>query len=128
MGTAPEGREEEGGGVSSSSRRKGSGGEREVAKILAAAGLTEAVRMPLSGALADFPGDVRLNGWCAEVKRTERLDLWGAWRQACAAARGGVDPIVFNRRNHSPWLATLEIQTWAEMENELREWRRRLAA
>ncbi len=108
------------------SRQKGANAEREVAKILAAAGLTEAVRMPLSGASPDFPGDVRLNGWCCEVKRVERLDLPGAWRQVCAAARGGVHPIVFHRSSRQPWLATLEMTTWAGMENELRE--RRLAA
>ena len=57
--------------MTSPSKRKGSNGERECAKFLASYGLEEAIRQPFSGALSDFPGDVRLHGFCAEVKRRE---------------------------------------------------------
>jgi Holliday junction resolvase len=104
----------------SASKEKGTRGENEVVKLLVKAGLTEAKRMPLSGAVAGFEGDVFLNGWCVETKRTERLDLWV---QACAAARGGRHPILFFRRNHSDWLVTLDARTWAGEQAELRELR-----
>lgn len=113
--------------MSRASKDKGYRGERELAKLLASCGLTEATRMPLSGSLPDFPGDVRLDGFCVEVKRTERLDLWGSLKQAAAAARGGRVPLLFFRRNHSPWYVVLEAKEWAAREAELRELRRRAA-
>ena len=110
-----------------SSKTKGAGGEREVAKILAAAGLIEAARMPLSGAIPDFPGDVRLDGYSVEVKRTERFQVWAALKQAYAAASGGRIPVVIFRRNQGEWHVIESLESWAEKECELREFRRLFA-
>jgi Holliday junction resolvase len=108
--------------MSTPSQRKGSNGEREAAKALAEYGLAEARRHPMSGVLADFPGDVFLHEFCVEVKRTERLDLPGAIRQAEAAARGGRIPIVIHRRNNDKWRVTEGLETWAP---RVAEWRSR---
>jgi hypothetical protein len=113
--------------VSNPAKRKGSNAERELAKLFADCGLDEAHRQPLSGAVPDFPGDVNLNGYLVECKRTERLDLWAAIRQAAAAARGGRVPIVCFRRSRSPWYTVIETTEFAAMERELREWRGRFA-
>ena len=98
-------------------------GENEVVQLLRKHGLSEAKRMPLSGAVAGFEGDVSLNGFAVEIKYRERLDLWGAIRQAAAAARGGRIPIVVFRRNRSEWYVVEPLESWAAREAELREWR-----
>jgi Holliday junction resolvase len=104
----------------SAAKQKGSDAERELAKLLVAAGLTEAKRTPLSGALSDWPGDIVLDGFAVECKRQETTSIWKWWAQACAAARGGRHPILFFRRNHSDWLVTLDAKTWAGEQAELR--------
>jgi Holliday junction resolvase len=108
--------------VSTPSKRKGSNGERDAAKKLAEYGLTEARRHPMSGILADFPGDLALHGFCVEVKRTERLDLPGAIRQAAAAARGDTIPVVIFRRNQGKWYVCEPLESWAPRVAELRQW------
>ena len=105
----------------SAAKRKGSAGERELARLFSKAGLTEAARTPLSGALADYPGDVRLDGYCVEVKRQERVTIWKWIAQAAAAARGGRVPIVCFRRNRSQWYTVIPTEDFAAMERELRE-------
>lgn len=53
---------------------------------------------------------VGLPGHHVEVKRTERLSIWAAMRQAEADCAEGDVPIVFTRRNREPWLVVL----WGE--------------
>lgn len=80
------------------SRRKGKRGELEVVDILRAAGF-DARRTPNSGGLS-WPGDVQgVEGYVFEVKRTERLNLSAALRQAYGGARGGAIPVVAWRRS-----------------------------
>jgi Holliday junction resolvase len=99
--------------VSNSERRKGAEGEREVAAILRAYGLT-AERVPNSGGLT-MKGDLTgVLGYHFEVKRQEtlRLPLW--MRQAEAEA--GLDvPVVAYRQSHGRWYAALPLGALAEL-------------
>jgi Holliday junction resolvase len=109
----------EGVGVSKSSKRKGSGGELEVAAILRDAGFPNASRTPYSGADSRWAGDVMgVDGWTIEIKRTERLDLYGSLRQVYAAARGGNQPALAFRRNASPWHVVVPLEEWARLVHE----------
>jgi hypothetical protein len=54
--------------MTSAAKRKGSGFEREVVEFLKAAGLP-AKRVPLSGAMAEYKGDVMMGGYVIECKR-----------------------------------------------------------
>lgn len=90
------------------SRRKGASGELEVQELARAHGFHACRRAFASGASGG--GDLTgIPGVHVEVKRTERLDLPGAFRQAQAAADRGEIPVVAHRSNNQPWLATLPL-------------------
>lgn len=44
-----------------------------------------------------------------EAKRTERLALHAAMRQAVRDANGHAIPVVMHRRSREPWLVTMEL-------------------
>lgn len=94
--------------MSRSQREKGAAGEREVQEIARAHGFDACRRAFASGAQggADLTG---IPGIALEVKRTERLNLPAAFRQAQAAAHHTEIPVVAHRSNRQPWLATLEL-------------------
>ena len=90
------------------SRRKGAEGERELAALLSACGFPALRTCQERGGL-DTP-DVLGSGlevFHVEVKRTERLDLPGALAQAARDSLGRRIPLIFHRRNRTPWLAVL---------------------
>lgn len=90
------------------SRDKGAIGEREVQDLARAHGFTSCRRAFASGASGG--GDLTgIPGVHMEVKRTERLDLPGAWRQATTAADPTEIPVVAHRSSRQPWLATLPL-------------------
>lgn len=95
--------------MSRASRDKGARGELEVLGLLHAHGWPRATRNFASGARGN--GDLAGGpaGVVFEVKRTERLDLPAAFRQAAADAGEDAVPVVAHRRNGSPWLATLPL-------------------
>ena len=90
------------------SREKGKRGEREFAALCRQFGFEARRGQQYSGEGGD---DVAgLPGFHIEVKRTERLDLYGAMGQAArdaAKREGAPHPLVAHRRNHSEWLAVL---------------------
>lgn len=95
-------------------KRKGSEGEREVCRILEAAGFTNAHRneQRMIGGY-DNP-DIDADGLCCfhmEVKRVERLNVSEAMKQARRDAAGRV-PIVIHRRTREPWLVTMPLEDW----------------
>jgi hypothetical protein len=89
-------------GVPVNSRAKGARGEREFIDLHLAHYWPEAKRN-----LDQFGDDKRdcLNvaGVHWQIKRTERLDLWAAIRQAESEARADDVPVVAFRRNRSRW-------------------------
>ena len=92
------------------SKDKGRRGEREVAKILREAGFENARRgCQYSGVNGD-PDVVGLPGVHLEVKYRERLDIYGAYEQSRADAKGMEIPWVVHRKNGKPWLCTMSFE------------------
>ena len=93
-----------------SPKAKGSEGERDAAKALTKIGI-EAFKQPLSGALIDFPYDLRasLNGrrYSVEVKRYNR-------NAAVEKLRNGADLLLY-RADHGEWCAWMPLTTLANL-------------
>lgn len=89
------------------SKRKGSAAEREFAAIIGGS------RMPLSGSVRGFEGDVKGLGMVWEVKR-RRNDF----RRIYGWLEGeGIDALAI-RADRKPWLVVMEAEKlleWAEM-------------
>lgn len=98
------------------SRDKGKRGERELASILRAYGYDCRRGQQYHGG-GDSPDVTGLPGVHIEVKRTERLDLYGAMAQAKSDADGL--PVVMHRKNDSPWVVIMELEDWMTI---YREW------
>ena len=97
------------------SQRKGAGGERELAAILRAHGYD--VERGGSLTFGSMPDVVGLPGVHIECKRVEKLNVLEAYQQAARDAEAFRDgtPVLFHRRNRSPWLVTLSLVDWLEM-------------
>lgn len=96
--------------MSKASKQKGKLGEREVAALLKDYGYEARRGYQYLGGSHDEP-DVKHNipGIHIEVKRTERLNLGAAYRQAEGDA-GTKTPVVFHRSSRQPWLVTINAQ------------------
>lgn len=93
------------------SREKGKAGERDFAKFLRAHGVEARRGQQFSGG-DDSPDVVHaIDGVHFEVKRTERLELHAALKQAIIDAPEGAMPVVAHRRNRGDWIAIVPM-TW----------------
>lgn len=94
------------------SQKKGRGGELEICRILQAHGIPAEPGQAVSyGATPDIVG---VDGVHCEIKRVERLNVPAAMQQAvrdAAKFQDGV-PVLFHRRNRSPWLCTMLLEDW----------------
>jgi len=97
-------------------RDKGARGQREAMALIV--GFGGEVHRGAQGGAHDADPDLRVEfgRWklAVEVKRRERLDLPGWWRQAVGyAAAGGEDvlPVVMWRRSREEWLAAVRAET-----------------
>lgn len=96
------------------SRDKGKRGEREVAGLLRARGLSARRGQQYNG--SDGSADVvGLPGWHIEVKRVEAFKLYDALAQAESDARKGETPVVFHRRNGKRWVAVLDAGDFLDL-------------
>lgn len=98
------------------SRAKGTGGEREWASFLRAAGFDARRGQQFSGG-ADSPDVIceDLRNFHFEVKRTEALRLYPAMAQAVQDADGGPTPVVVHRRNRKEWLVIMRAEDWLDL-------------
>ena len=98
-----------------SSQTKGAGGERELASILTDRGYQ--VKRGGSLSYGEKPDLYGLPGVHIEVKRTEKLNLHAAMKQAERDAQRFQDgaPTVFHRMNREPWLVTMHLTDWLEI-------------
>ena len=96
------------------SRAKGAAGEREVASILRGRGYAARRGQQFAGG-PDSPDVVGLPGFHVEVKRTERLDLYGALGQATKDSGQYEIPVVLHRRNNRHWVAVLDMDDFLDM-------------
>lgn len=87
---------------------KGKAGERELAKIIRAAGWEARRSQQYCG--ADGDGDLThsIPGLHIECKRVERLNVLKAYQQAVRDAGSNI-PSVMHRCNRSTWLVTLSL-------------------
>lgn len=93
------------------SKAKGSAGERELVQYLVSMGYTDAHRNDQRYVGGHDNPDVDAKGLKRlhlEVKRTERLNLSAAMKQAQSDAVGRV-PAVVSRRNREPWLISMRL-------------------
>jgi hypothetical protein len=88
------------------SRQKGARGEREFIQNHLAPYWPDACRN-LDQYGSDKRDCLRAGGVHWQIKRTERLNLWAAIRQAETEASPTDLPIVAFRRNRSPWMCAL---------------------
>lgn len=90
------------------SRDKGKRGELEIAHILQEHGYPARRSVQFNGwqGEADVIG---VDGIHIEVKRVERLNIDAAMDQSKRDAKGDEIPVVFHRRNNREWLATLPL-------------------
>jgi Holliday junction resolvase len=92
------------------SRDKGCRGERELAAELRRLFDIEARRGVQYHGGEDSPDVVAdLPGVHIEVKRTERLGLYPAMKQAAADAGADKVPVVCHRANHQDWVAIVRL-------------------
>jgi len=102
--------------MSKTERDKGARGQREAMALIVGFG-ADAVHRGAQGGAHDADPDLRVEfgRWklAVEVKRRERLDLPGWWRQAVGYAAGGEDvlPVVMWRRSREEWLAAVRAET-----------------
>lgn len=97
------------------SRDKGKVGEREVAQILREQGFGEARRGVQYSGGPGSPDVVGLPHVHLEVKRTERLNLYGALAQAIDEAAAGETPVVVHRSSRRDWVAILPLDKYLEL-------------
>lgn len=91
------------------SRRKGKAGEREVAKILRP--LWPDVKRGWQSRSGEDAPDVDGSPYWVEVKRTERENIRSAYNQGMEATDGR-PVLVFSRRSRTPWLVTMDVETF----------------
>ena len=97
------------------SQRKGRGGEKELSEVLNAYGYSTSPGGALNfGKEPDVSGLPNIH---IECKRSERLNLTDAMRQAVTDAKrfGDGVPTVFHRKNRQPWYVTMRLQDWIEL-------------
>jgi len=99
--------------MSKTSREKGKRGEREVASLLREYGYDARRGQQYHGG-SDSPDVVGLAGVHIEVKRTERLDLYGALAQSKGDA-GEEMPIVVHRKNNAEWVVIQPLKDWIDL-------------
>lgn len=94
------------------SQRKGADGERELAAVLREYGYS--IERGGSMSFGEVPDLVGLCGIHIEVKRTERLNVSAAMKQADRDSERFKDgaPAVFHRRSREPWLVTMRLTDW----------------
>ena len=96
------------------SRQKGSGGERELSRILREHGYNCRRGQQYSGTNGDADV-VGLPGVHIECKRVERLNISEAMKQAVRDANAAEVPAVFHRKNREGWLVTMRLEDWIKM-------------
>lgn len=107
------------------SKQKGKKGELELSHKLNDLGFntrrTAQYNGKEQGSLADLVG---IEGVHIECKRVEKLNIIEAMEQARRDSKDGEAPMVFHRRNRTPWLVTMSLEDWAVREHLYqKEWK-----
>lgn len=107
----------------SSKKAKGSRLERKVAELYRRYDIDpKATRMPMSGAMTHFKGDIwKPNDYAYidECKNSERIKLWEFWEQAESQATGARIPILHISSNNRPILTVMRAETYFDLRREI---------
>jgi Holliday junction resolvase len=97
--------------VSATERRKGKEGELEVVRILRDHGWPQAERTA-RGVSQDGRGDIANGPLQAhlEVRRRERINIWGCLEDAERGAAEGETPMLVFRRSRGRWYVALPLE------------------
>lgn len=108
-------------------RDRGKRGELEVAEILRPIFPEVRTRRAGGESAEDTRGSdlVGAEPYVIQVKRRERLNVVEAWNEAAQNAKGAVPLLVF-RRDRGPWLVTMSLAEWMELERARQALARRL--
>jgi len=102
-----------------SKKAKGNRAERRVAELYRKYDIDpKATRMPMSGAMTHFKGDIwKPNdfGYVDEVKNQEKVKLWEWWSQAESQAVGMQTPVLHITGNHRPILTVITIEEYMNL-------------
>jgi len=102
-------------GMPKNGNRKGKDGERELAEYFRSRGYEARRGKQFSGG-DDSPDVVHsLPGVHVECKRVENLNVIQALDQAIRDAGPGKKPVVFHRKNRTPWLVTLKAEDFFDL-------------
>lgn len=92
------------------SRAKGKVGELEVAELMRKHGFDARRGQQFAGG-GDSPDVVHnMTGFHVEVKRTDRLALWDAYKQAHRDKKPSEDAVIFHRANGKPWVVVMDAE------------------
>jgi len=106
------------------SKNKGKVGERELAAELRRLFGIDARRGVQYQGGKDSPDVITDLPIHCEVKRTERLSLYPAMRQAVSDAGANKVPVVFHRQNREDWLAIIRLNDLPELIDHFSELKR----
>lgn len=102
-----------------SAKAKGNRAERKVAEAYRRYDIDpKATRMPMSGAMTHFKGDIwKPNDYeyVDEVKCAETVRIWEWWRQAESQADGLRIPVLHITRNNSNILTVMDLDTYMNL-------------
>ncbi len=92
------------------SKQKGARGERELANKLKLYGYATRRGQQYSGIEGDDV--VGLPNIHIECKRVQNLNILKAYEQSCRDAKDNEIPTVFHRKDRSPWLVTVSLESF----------------
>lgn len=116
--------------TSGSRKAKGNRAERRVAEGYRRYDIDpRATRMPMSGAMTHFKGDIWKPSdylYVDEVKCSERVKLWEWWLQAESQADGARIPVLHITRNYSQILTVVDFETYLDLRKTILDLEKRV--
>lgn len=108
-----------------SRKAKGNRLERKVAGLYRHYDIDpKATRMPMSGAMSHFKGDIWKPDdyyYVDECKNSERVKLWGWWTQAVDQATANRIPVLHISANNRPILTVISAETYFDLRKEIKD-------
>lgn len=107
------------------SKAKGNRLEYEVAKFYNRKLDPKAKRMPTSGAMDNFKGDIlksTYDGWKDECKSRAKMSIYDFWEQTVRQAGYSEKPVLFIKANNKPILAVIRIEDYFDLREEILDW------
>lgn len=106
-------------------KAKGNRLERKVAEMYRRYDIdAKATRMPMSGAMTHFKGDIwKPNDYyyVDECKNAERVEFWSWWEQTREQAGTSRIPILHISSNHRPILTVMDADTYFDLRKEVKD-------